>query len=95
VEQLDRADPIGKQAIMPEPLEAAGQDMEEKPAEEFDRVERHEALPIPALVVFPPKGHPAVVTGQEPPIRDGHPMGIAGEVMQHRLRTGERGLGVG
>jgi hypothetical protein len=65
---------------MADALKAAGQDMEEKPPEEFDRVERHEALPIPVLGVFPPEGHPAVATGQEPPIRDGHAMGIAGEV---------------
>ena len=62
--------------------------MEEKPPEEFDGVQRHGPLSIPSLVVFPPECHLAIATGEQPPIRDGHPMGVAGKVAEHLLRPG-------
>ena len=62
--QLDLPHTIGEQAIMSEALEAMRQDMEEKPSEKFDGLQRHGALPIPPLVVFPPKRHLAVATRQ-------------------------------
>ena len=52
------------------------------------------ALPIAPLIVLPAERHLAIVTGEQPPIGDGHAMGIAGEVVQHRLRAGQRGLRV-
>jgi hypothetical protein len=64
VGQLDRADPIGDHAIVPDSLKAAGQDMEEKPSEEFDRVERHEALPIAPLIVLPAERHLPIGTSE-------------------------------
>src|SRR4030095_8201735 len=68
--------------------------MQKKAPDEFDRVERHEALAIAALIILPPEGHPAIGTGEEPPIRDGHPMRVAGQVAQDPLRPGQRWLGV-
>src|SRR5918911_4558811 len=79
---------------MADALEAMRQDMKEKPSEKFDGLQRHGALPIPPLVVFPPKRHLAVATGQQPPIGDGHPMGVAGEVAEHLLRPSQWRLGV-
>src|ERR671924_1445922 len=79
---------------MADALEAMRQDMEEKPSEKFDGLQRHGALPLPPLVVFPPKRHLAVATRQQPPIGDGDPMGVASEVAEHLLWPGQRRLGV-
>ena len=68
--------------------------MEEKPAEEFDRVERHGALPIPPLIIFPPKGDFARVTGEQTSIRDGYPMRVPRQIAEHLLRPGQGGLGI-
>jgi hypothetical protein len=62
--------------------------MQEKPPEEFDGVERHRALPIPALVVLPPESDLAMFARQQPPIGDGHTMGVAGQIPEHLLRPG-------
>jgi hypothetical protein len=63
---------------VPHPLEATRQDMQEKAPNEFDRVECHKALTIASLVILPPERHLAIGTGEEPPIRDGHTMRVAG-----------------
>jgi hypothetical protein len=80
--ELHRALPIREEPIVPHPLEAPRQDVQEKAPNEFDRVEGHEALAIAALVILPPERHLAILTGEEPPIRDGHPMRVAGQVAQ-------------
>ena len=51
--EFDRADPMRAEPIVAHPFEAPGQDMEEKPAEACDRVERHRALPMPRWSSFP------------------------------------------
>jgi hypothetical protein len=79
---------------VPHPLETTRHDRQEKAANEFDRVECHEALTIAALVILPPERHLTIVTGEEPPIRDGYPMRVAGQVAQHPLRPGQWRLGV-
>jgi len=84
-----RAEPI-----VPHPLEATRQDMQEQAPEEFNRVERHEALAIPSLVILPPEGPLAIGTGQEPPIRNGYAMRVAGQVAEDSLRPGQWRLGI-
>ena len=68
--------------------------MQEKASNEFDRVEGHEALPIASLIILPPECHLTIVTGEEPPIRDGHTMRVAGQGAEYPLRPGQRRLGV-
>ena len=84
--------PIREEPIVPHPLKATRQDMQEKAPNEFDRVERHEAVAITPLIVFPSERHLAIVTGEEPSIGDGHAMCIAGKVAQDQLWPGQRGL---
>src|SRR5262245_369468 len=48
-------------AIMAEPLEAGGQDMEQEPPDEFDGIEGHEPSTVAMGLIFPPKGHPPVL----------------------------------
>src|SRR5205814_10370469 len=92
--ELDLAPPICEEPKVPHPLEATRQDMQEKAPNEFDRVERHEALAIAPLIVFPAERHLALSTGEEPPIGDGHAMCRAGQVAQDELWPSKRRLRV-
>ena len=80
--------PIRAEPIVPHPLKTTRQDMQEKASNEFDRVEGHEALTITSLVILPPERHLTIVTGKEPPIRNGHTMRVAGQVAQDPLWPG-------
>jgi hypothetical protein len=68
--------------------------MQEKAPKKFDRVERHEALAIASLVILPPERHLTIITSEEPPIGDGHPMRVAGQVAQNPLWSGQWRLGI-
>src|SRR5215831_6566668 len=92
--ELHLALPIRAEPIVPHPLKTTRQDMQEKASNEFARVEGHEALTIAALVILPPERHLTSVTGEEPPMRDGHTMRVAGQGAQHPLWSGQRRLGV-
>src|SRR5262249_30714883 len=84
--------PIREEPIVPHPLKATRQDMQEKAPKEFDRVEPHEAPATDLLIVCPSERHLAIGTGEEPSIGDSHTMGIAGQVAQGQLRPGQRGF---
>jgi hypothetical protein len=45
-------------------------------------------------IVLPAKGDAGVVGGNETAVRDGDPVGIAGEISQHLLGSGERRLAI-
>ena len=85
---------ISQKAIVPDVLEPTRQDVEEKAADEFDRVQGHDPLAIPSGVIPPAKRHPARLQGEEPPVRDRHTMGVAGEVFEHVRWLAHRTLGV-
>src|ERR1051325_776929 len=58
--------------------------------------ERYRAMPRPpvAAVVLVAEAHAALVEADQPAVRDGDPVGVAGEIGEHRLRPGEGRLGV-
>src|SRR4030095_14307839 len=93
--EFNLALPMRAEPIVPHPLEAPRQDMQEPAPEEFNSVERHGALTIPSWVTLPPEGHVAIGTGQEPPIRNGHAMRVAGQVAEDSLRPGQWRVGIG
>ena len=79
---------------MANPLETTGEDMEQEPAEEFDRVEGHGARLIAPLGIFPSEGDFPRVAGQQAPMRDGYPMRVPRQVPEHLLGPGQGGLGI-
>jgi hypothetical protein len=79
---------------MADPLESTRQDVKEKAAQEFHRIQCQGALPMAPLVILPAEGHCAIRAGEEPSIADCHPMCIAGEVLENLLRAGQRRFGV-
>ena len=74
--------------------EAAGQDVEQKPAEEGGGIERGEPGGVTMGAVLPAEGDLAVSQRDEPIVGHGDAIGIATEVGQHLLRTGEGGLAI-
>src|SRR6266480_2043098 len=58
--------------------------------------QRHRAVPRPsvATVVLEAKGDATVIEGDQPAVRDGNAVSVAGEVGKHRLGPGEGRFGV-
>ena len=75
---------------MPDAMEAVGQDVEEKAADELVRSEPHDAFASGAAIVPVGERHVIVVDGDEPRIGDRSAMGVAGEIGQHPLGAAER-----
>ena len=77
-------------------MKALWQKVEQEAPDELVGGECHCAVPrLPvAAVILVAEGHAALVEGNEPAVRDGDAMGIAGEIGQHGLRAGEGWLGV-
>ena len=45
-------------------------------------------------IILPAEGDAVIVEGDEAAVGDGDPVGVAGEIGEHRLRPAERALGV-
>lgn len=90
--KADLAGTAGKQAVMPDAVEAARQDMDQEAADELIGGERHDLLTIGAVaaVVLVAEGDAALVKGDQAAVRDRDPVGVAGQVGEHRLRAGGR-----
>ena len=90
----------GEQAVVADAVEVVGQDMQQEAADELVRREGHGLDPRasrragPGAVVLPAERHAAVVEGEEPAVRDRDPMGVAGQIGEHRLGSREGPLGV-
>ena len=86
--------PVGQQAVVPDLDEALRQDVLHEATQELLGRQRHRLGAMVVGVVLVAEGHPAVVELHQPVIADGHAMRVAGQVLQHLLRSAERRLGV-
>ncbi len=70
--------------------------MQQEAPDELVGRERHRAKPLPAVaaVVLVAEGHAALVEAEQAAVRDGDAVGVAGEIGEHRLGSGEGRLGV-
>jgi hypothetical protein len=70
-------------------VEALGQHVDQEAPDELVRVEPHGLPAVRAVdaIVLPAERNRAVVGRNEAAVRDGDPMGIAGEIAQHLLRS--------
>jgi len=102
VEQLTRSrdvlgpPAVGEQTVVPDALEAVGQDMNEEAADELIGVERHQLVASAELgpVILPFESHALAVEGDEPAVGNSGAVCVAGQVGEHRLRSAERALAV-
>ena len=86
----------GQQAIVPDAVEASGQDMDQEPADKLVARQRHDLLallPI-AAIVLEPECDVALIEVDKAPVRDGDAVCIARQIGEHGLRSGEGWLGI-
>jgi hypothetical protein len=86
----------GEEAVVADAVEAAGQHVQEKAADELGGVERHGPEPVAAFdaVVLPLESDASFVERDETGIRDRDTVGVSGEIGEDGVRSGERPLGV-
>jgi hypothetical protein len=72
------------------------ENVQQEAPEELVGAERHRGIPgrPGAAIVLIAEGHAAFVERDEATVRDGDAMGVAGEIGEDGLRSGERPLGV-
>src|SRR5947208_13168288 len=65
-------------------------------ADELVGVERHELVASVGLgpVILPFERHALAVEGDEPAVGNGDPVGVAGQVGEHRIGPAKRSLGI-
>lgn len=85
---------ISQEAEMADLDQAGRQDVEEKPADKLDGVQRHELGLVVMGRVSPAKRDPAILHRDEAPVGDGNPMGIACQILEHLLRAAKWALGM-
>ena len=81
---------------MADAVEPVGQDMDQKAADEFVGIERHQLVASGALgaVILPFESHALAVKGDEPTVGNGDPVSVAGQIGEHRAGSAKRRLGV-
>ena len=86
----------GEQAIVADAVEACGQHVHEKAADELVGGERHHLIAFAPFepVVLPLEGDALVIEREQAAVGDGDPVGVAGEIAQHLLRTAEGALAI-
>ena len=86
--------PVGKQTKVPNLYEPSRQDVKKEAPYELSSLESHHAASVVVPRVAPAKAHVLVLDACEPSIRDGNPMRVACQILQHMLGSSERRLGV-
>ncbi len=77
---------VGKQSEVADLDEAGRQNMEQEAADELDRIEPHDAAAVVVPGVAPSETHLTVVEAEQSSVRDGDPMRVAGQILQHLFR---------
>ena len=87
---------VGKEAVVANAMEAIRQHMEEEAANELGDRDSHDfALVIAAFpIVLPAEGDVGLVEIEQATVGDRNAMGVAGEIGQDLLGTGEGLLGI-
>jgi len=87
---------VGEQSIVADAVKATGQDMQEKAPDELVRGQGHGlvAITLWGAIVFPLEGDATFITGNQTAVGDRHSMGVARQIGEHGLRSGEGSLGI-
>jgi hypothetical protein len=85
---------IGQKAKVADLDQAGRQDVEEEAPDEFDGVQRHEFSLVAMSGVTPAKRDPIILHGNQAPVGNGNPVGIAGQIFEDLLGSTEGRLGM-
>ena len=83
---------ISHEAEMADLDQTGRQDVEEKPADKLDGVQRHELDWLVMGRVSPAKRDPATLHRDEAPVGDRNPVGVACQILEHLLRAAKWAL---
>ena len=83
---------IAEEAVVADAVEPTGQNVKQESPDEFVRRKGHDFLLIVIAVVSPGKFHLALFDVDESMIGNGHPVGVAADIVHHLLWPGERSL---
>ena len=85
-----------EEPVVADAVEALGQDVEQEAADELVRRERHGLVAIAPFepIVLPCEGDAVVVGRDQAAVGDRDAVGVAREIGEHRLRSGEGSFGV-
>ena len=72
--KLGKAMTVGKEAIIPNAMEAIRQAVEQEAVDELVGVEHHHFRLVVLAVIAPPEADPGLVHGDEPTVGDGNPV---------------------
>ena len=86
--------PVGKQTKVPNLHETGREDMKKEAPDELNSLEPYGAAAVAVPRVAPAKAHLAVLDAYQPSVRDGDPMRVACQILQHMLGSTEGRLGV-
>jgi hypothetical protein len=78
---------VRQEAKMPNLDESPRQNVQEESPDEFDGIQSHQLLPVSVGGVSPAKCNLTILQANQPAIRDGHPVCIAGEVFDNVFRA--------
>ena len=92
--QLGLPGAVGEDAEVPNADKVLGDDVEQEAADELLGRQRHDVHAVTVAVVFPAKAHDTGLEIGEAVVGEGDAVGVAPEVLEHLLGTGEGGLGV-
>jgi len=87
---------VGEQAVVPDFDETFWQNMQPEPADELRQREGHRLFPgiIGIIFVGERDGLRGRIEREQTAVRDANAMRVAGQIGQHRVRPGERPLGI-
>src|SRR3984957_10793882 len=83
---------VAEQAVITDPLEAAGQDMDEEAADELVGIQCHRLLLAAATIILPLEANLAILDIKDTIVGNGDAVCIAADILQDLLRSGERAL---
>ena len=87
---------VGQQSVMADAVESVGHDMQQEAADKLNAAERHHLHPLLPLgaIIFVTEGDAVLVDGDQAAVADGDAVGVAAQIGQDRIRSGEGSLGV-
>src|ERR1700722_9288518 len=83
---------VAEQAVITDPLEAAGQDMDEEAADELVGIQCHRLLLAAATIILPLEANLAIVDIEDAIVGNGDAVCVSADVFQDLLRSGEGAL---
>src|SRR5215475_11986522 len=92
--QLAGATGVRQETEVTDATEAVWQGVEQEATDEFAGIERHHLALVVGAIIFPAEADAAILAGEQTAVADCDAMGVAAEIVEDLLRSGERAFGI-